>query len=129
MNNPLKKQERLDYLVEQGEDHWRKYLPKKWRKLQKEGRAQVALREAAKLTLKDLDDFEDQGIPDNQAWEVVRGRYLLLDPAEHGETVDEDLPYEGMDPDHYERMKAVEDAQRIPELEDEEPELPVQTTE
>ena len=126
MNDLLRRPARLDFLVDQGEAHWKKHLPKKWRQLQKEGRAHEALKLAASLTLKDLDDFEDQGIPNDRAWEVVRGRYLLLDPAEYGEIQDEDLEFEGMDPEYYARMKAVEDAQRIP-VEDEDDSLPLTT--
>ena len=104
--------ERLEPLMRQAEKHWKEHLPKKWAALQKQGEEAVnaALLEAARLTAADLDDFEDGGIPDNLAWEAVRGRYLLLDPDEEGYAYGEKENREMKrdDPEYYQRLEDME---------------------
>lgn len=87
------REERHDRWVILAADHWKAHLPKKWKALNAEGDDAVnaALHEAARLTARDMDDFLEAGVPHDQAWEIVRGRYLILDPEQHGETEEESL--------------------------------------
>lgn len=70
------------------ERHWREHRPKMVAELEAENRLLPALREAQERTTKEMDrlmrDFRKQGrTPQqahDQAWEIVREKYILLRP-------------------------------------------------
>lgn len=71
------------------ERHWREFRPKMVSELEATGKLEEALHEAQERTLDDLMELETtlvaQGLTmqqaSNQAWEMVRERYILL-PSE-----------------------------------------------
>ena len=72
------------------ERHWRDWLPRRVAELERTGRLQATLHEAAERTMTDAEElqrhFLQQGLTPNQAqqraWEIVRERYLFLPPEE-----------------------------------------------
>lgn len=74
------------------EKHWREFRPRMVRELEEAGKLEEALYEAQERTLDELLALEDklmaQGLTmdqaSRQAWEMVRGNYILL-PPEDGE--------------------------------------------
>ena len=72
------------------ERHWREFRPKMVRELEKTGKLEEALHEAQERTLDELMDLETKLEADgltkqqasDQAWEVVRERYILLPPED-----------------------------------------------
>ena len=70
------------------EKHWREFLPKMVAKLEAKGQLHEMLLEAEEQTEKDLDRIRRQFIQwgltpqqaHDQAWEMVRGRYIFLPP-------------------------------------------------
>ena len=71
------------------ETHWRAHCPRMVRNLETQGRLQAALLDAQERTTDEMETlmrtFRRQGLnpqqAHDQAWELVRERYLLL-PAE-----------------------------------------------
>lgn len=61
-------------------DHWKEFLPKYYKELLKADQLPEALEKAAKQTDAEMRNALDSGIPRDQAWEEIRGRYLLLEP-------------------------------------------------
>ena len=72
------------------ERHWRTWLPRQVAELERTGRLEAKLREAAEGTEMELEElrrhFIQQGLAPAQAsqraWEIVRERYLFLPPEE-----------------------------------------------
>ena len=70
------------------EAHWRQHCPRMVRELEATGQLMVALLEAQERTLDEMEslmrDFRRQGLTPqqahDQAWELVREKYLLLPP-------------------------------------------------
>jgi hypothetical protein len=70
------------------EAHWREHRPRMVKELEAEGRLEAALLEAQEQTTRDLvrliRDFRRQGLSPqqahDQAWELVREKYILLPP-------------------------------------------------
>ena len=70
------------------EKHWREHCPKLVEELESENRLQAALIEAQDRTAADMDrlirQFRGQGMTPqqahDQAWELVREKYILLPP-------------------------------------------------
>ncbi len=70
------------------ENHWRQHCPRLVRQLQATGRLEAALLEAQEQTLDEMEslmrEFRQQGLTPpqahDQAWELVREKYLLLPP-------------------------------------------------
>jgi hypothetical protein len=72
-------------------EHWKKYRPKMYRELLKGGKLQERVVKAAQLTEEALEDLLSEGVPYDQAWELVREMWICL-PTE------EDVPLLGEDP-------------------------------
>ena len=76
--------------VSLAERHWRTWLPRRVAELERTGRLKTKLQEAAERTVTDAEalqrHFLQQGLTPNQAqqraWEIVRERYLFLQPEE-----------------------------------------------
>ena len=72
------------------ERHWREFRPKMVKELEAAGKLQEALHEAQERTLDELLELETKLEADgltlqqarDQAWEVVRERYILLPPED-----------------------------------------------
>jgi hypothetical protein len=70
------------------EKHWREFLPTMVAELERKGNLRVMLQEAEERTATEMDelrcDFLGQGLTaeqaQQQAWELVRERYLFLPP-------------------------------------------------
>ena len=70
------------------ETHWREHCPQMVRELEAQGRLPAALLEAQERTLDEMESlmrhFRQQGLTPqqahDQAWELVREKYLLLPP-------------------------------------------------
>ena len=61
-------------------EHWKEFLPKYYKELLKADQLPAALERAAKQTDVEMRNALDSAIPRDQAWEEIRGRYLLLEP-------------------------------------------------
>jgi len=72
------------------ESHWREFRPKMVKELEASGKLEEALHEAQERTLDELLELETKLEADgltlqqarDQAWEVVRERYILLPPED-----------------------------------------------
>ena len=72
------------------ERHWREFRPKMVKELEEAGKLEEALNEAQERTLDELLELETKLEADgltlqqarDQAWEVVRERYILLPPED-----------------------------------------------
>ena len=70
------------------ETHWREHCPQMVQELEAQGRLPAALLEAQERTLDEMESlmrhFRQQGLTPqqahDQAWELVREKYLLLPP-------------------------------------------------
>ena len=70
------------------EKHWREFLPKMVRDLERKGRLQEMLLEAEEKTANEMYDLTRSAMKDgltaqqahDQSWETVRERYILLPP-------------------------------------------------
>lgn len=65
----------------QAKEHWRKYRPKMYRELQRQGKLDEFLRKAVEATLNDMGWMLDHGSTWLEAWDVVRQRYLFPPPS------------------------------------------------
>ena len=72
------------------ESHWREFRPKMVRELEETGKLEEALHEAQERTLDELMELETKLEADglttqqarDQAWEMVREKYILLPPED-----------------------------------------------
>lgn len=70
------------------EAHWREHHPRMVRELEAQGKLQEALQEAQERTLDEMERLIREGISrgltpqqaHDQAWELVRERYIVLPP-------------------------------------------------
>ncbi|MEO8350338.1 MAG: TnpV protein [Chthoniobacteraceae bacterium] len=83
------------YLTQYGrmaERHWREFRPRMVRELEAQGRLMEMLFDAQETTKTEMEslrtEFRKQGLTEqqahDQAWEIVRTRYILLAPEETG---------------------------------------------
>lgn len=75
----------LGRLKAEGRNHWKKHLPKMYARLERSGKLEEAIEEAAQQTRKLMDQANEAGQTDAEAWPEVRAQYLILDPAMAGE--------------------------------------------
>ena len=59
-------------------EHWKEHLPKIYNEYERNGVLQQKLEEAAEQTYQELDQLELSGISPDEAWQIVRERYLFL---------------------------------------------------
>lgn len=71
----------LKSLIEVGRQHWRVYLPEKFKALSEAGTLEAELKAAAELTIAEMDDLRTAGSQPHEAWEATRELFLIL-PAE-----------------------------------------------
>ncbi len=63
--------------IAQARAHWKEHLPKMFARLEKAGKLEQALAEAADATARDLRALTTQGATWQEAWEQVRETYLF----------------------------------------------------
>jgi len=68
----------LQNWVKQAREHWKEFQPKRYSALVKSGKLEAALQDAAERTYRELTELEDQGFDHQDAWEIVRERYLFV---------------------------------------------------
>ena len=70
----------LNNWIELGRQHWKEFLPNRYRELKAAGTLDQALKEAAEQTYLEADQLEKSGYQPDEAWQMVRENYLLLPP-------------------------------------------------
>lgn len=81
-NSPAEQEYHLLPLGQKILKHWQEFRPKMCRDLEKQGKLRQSVYAAQELTVQALYDLEvKQGLPRNQAWELVREQWAFL-PAE-----------------------------------------------
>lgn len=73
----------LQNWINQARDHWKEFQPTRFKELQRVGKLEPALKQAAEQTYLELDQLEESGMDPQGAWEMVRERYLFP-PEEPG---------------------------------------------
>lgn len=73
----------LQNWVRLGREHWKEFQPTMYKRLLAKGTLDEKLQEAANKTFEDVMDLEHKGYQPDEAWQMVRERYLLL-PEEKG---------------------------------------------
>ena len=68
----------LQNWVRQAKDHWKEFQPKRYASLEKSGKLEAALQDAAERTYREMTELEDQGFDHQDAWGIVRERYLFV---------------------------------------------------
>jgi hypothetical protein len=66
--------------ISQGRAHWKEHLPTRYRQLQEAGTLERSLKAAAEQTYLEVSELEDSGFQPDEAWQMVREKYLLLPP-------------------------------------------------
>ena len=70
-------------LALQAIEHWKDYLPSKYKKLKQAGTLNSEALKAAEMTLDEQAELIAQGYPPEAAWEMVRELYVFQ-PEEEG---------------------------------------------
>lgn len=70
-------------LALQAIEHWKDYLPNKYKKLKQAGTLNSEALKAAEMTLEEQAELIAQGYPPEAAWEMVRELYVFQ-PEEEG---------------------------------------------
>ena len=79
----------LQNWVRQAREHWREFQPSRYRALLGLSKLESALQDAAERTFQGMTGFLDQGFNHQEAWEIVRERYLF--PPEEGQKPAHDI--------------------------------------
>lgn len=79
----------LQNWVSQARSHWKEFQPTLYSQLEKSGKLNQALQQAAMKTAEEMDELEQQGMTEHEAWEMTRERYLFP-PEEQSLMQDED---------------------------------------
>lgn len=64
--------------IRDAREHWKEHLPKMYSEYERNGVLQQKLEEAAEQTFDEVYDLERSGISPDEAWQMVRERYLFL---------------------------------------------------
>lgn len=84
----------LQRLKAEGRRHWMRHLPTMYKSLVQTGRLEAALQEAARQTRELMNQANEAGQTDAEAWPEVRAQFLILDPAAAGEQTEPETPDE-----------------------------------
>jgi hypothetical protein len=79
----------LQNWIDQARRHWEEFRPTLYRDLKTSGKLDAALRDAADRTDREMNDLREHGYTEQEAWEMVRERYLF--PPEQGDISANDL--------------------------------------
>ena len=74
----------LQNWVSQAKAHWKECQPTLYSQLEKSGKLDAALQQAVQQTAVEMDDLEQQGLTEHEAWEMTRQSYLFP-PEEQSE--------------------------------------------
>jgi len=66
---------------EMAKEHWRVFLPKRYARLQAEGKLDEEAAKAARITAREMRDVMNGGFSESEAWQAFRGRWIFL-PSE-----------------------------------------------
>jgi hypothetical protein len=67
----------LNNWIREARDHWRRFQPETFKELLRANKLDWALREAAELTYREMQELEAAGFQHQEAWQMVRERYLF----------------------------------------------------
>ena len=67
----------LQNWVSQAKAHWAEFQPTKFAELKKAGTLENALQDAALRTAEEMNDLEEAGLQEHEAWEMTREKYLF----------------------------------------------------
>lgn len=67
----------LQNWVSQAKAHWKEYQPTLYGQLEKSGKLNAALQMAAQQTAEEMNELEQSGMTEHEAWEMTRERYLF----------------------------------------------------
>ena len=67
----------LQNWVNQARQHWAKFQPTKFAEMKKAGTLEDALQDAAMRTAEEMDQLENTGFYEHEAWEMTREKYLF----------------------------------------------------
>ena len=84
----------LQNWVSQARSHWKEFQPTLYSQLVKSGKLEQALQQAAKQTALEMNQLEEQGMTEHEAWEMTREQYLFP-PEEQSQQPEEDEPTSG----------------------------------
>ena len=70
----------LQNWISEAKAHWKEWRPREFKALQKEGRLEPALMEAAERTFNEMQELMKSGYQEHEAWEIVRQEYLFTPP-------------------------------------------------
>ena len=73
--------------------HWKKFRPTMYRELEQQGILDQQAQNASDLTKDALADLIEQGLPYNQAWEMVRENWAFLPSEEDQPHLAETPPF------------------------------------
>ena len=79
----------------QAAEHWKEFRPRLHQQLQQSGRLEEAAKKAVQLTQDELGQLVEKGANYQEAWELVREKYLFL-PSEEDQPelgVSQESPY------------------------------------
>jgi hypothetical protein len=67
----------LNTWISEARQHWRQFRPTLFRELERTGKLNQALWDAAERTHREMSELENSGFRHHEAWEMVRERYLF----------------------------------------------------
>ena len=67
----------LQNWVSQAKAHWKEFQPTLYGQLEKSGKLDAALQQAALQTAEEMNELEESGMTEHEAWEMTREQYLF----------------------------------------------------
>lgn len=67
----------LNNWAQQAKAHWKEHQPSRYKTLKKQGALDLAAKKAAEQTFQEVSDLEEAGYPPEDAFQMVRERYLF----------------------------------------------------
>ena len=67
----------LQNWVSQAKTHWKEFQPTLYSQLEKSGKLDAALQQAAQQTAEEMNELELSGMTEHEAWEMTREQYLF----------------------------------------------------
>lgn len=85
--------QRINHWISEARDHWAEFRPSMYEELEDAGELEAALQRAAENTASEMQSLMDEGMPEWQAWPMVREKYIYLPPGEgYGDDEEEEMP-------------------------------------
>lgn len=67
----------LQNWINEAREHWAEFQPTKFAEMKKAGTLEDALQDAAMRTAEEMDQLENVGFYEHEAWEMTREKYLF----------------------------------------------------